>query len=459
MKNPLTLKLNELKKFYLLNKETNKENFNSNLKTVLYENNNKTKGSIVLHRLNKLLNLTSTRRLAEARGNLKTNTPSVDSNQSGQIKLLNKGENSTLELLKINEIKKESLLNKTGYIQLFSYNENIKNKKNTLIYQYLKNTLQRISPIANTQKRNGILFNYSKTIAYNFFSPISMRWTSYGGVDINKDLFKINKLLFYFFKSLNCLISKPVYLHTPDKVIVQLFYYLNIPKKKVFRLFSILYFNSFRKKYLLKKSQIASLRKNSLKTRNKGVAISKIPFIKRKVRKAISRLRGKSDLERSLLFNLRKFNLAKVFTTKFKLIIEIITRKFNKPVVFQLIRLHHPYHDTNILANLLSLNIRNKRKKSRIAINKIYSNKAIKTLNDPNLKSVNLIPAFLSGLNLKIGGRLMREPIIPRLTTKNFERGAISPGKVNYLDIATITKKNRKGAYSITIKSAQNFYK
>ncbi len=466
MKNPLTLKLNELKKLYLLNNspsgevETNKENLKSSLKTVLYENNNKTKGSIVLHRLHKLLNLTSTLR-AEARGNLKTNRPYGDFNQSGQIKLLNKGENSTLELLKINEIKKESLLNKTGYIQLFSYNENIKNKKNTLIYQYLKNTLQRISPIADTQKRNGILFNYSKTIAYNFFSPISMGGTSYGGVDINKDLFKINKLLFYFFKSLNCLISKPVYLHTPDKVIVQLFYYLNIPKKKVFRLFSILYFNSFRKKYLLKKSQIASLRKNYLKTRNKGVAISsnKIPFIKRKVRKAISRLRGKSDLERSLLFNLRKFNLAKVFRNKFQLIIEIMTRKFKKAVVFQLIRLHHPYHDTNILANLLYLNIRNKRKKSRIAINKIYSNKAVKTLNDPNLKSVNLIPAFLSGLNLKIGGRLMREPIIPRLTTKNFERGAISPGKVNYLDIATVTKKNRKGAYSITIKSAQNFYK
>src|SRR6267378_2753280 len=428
MKNPLTLKLNELKKLYLLNNspsgevETNKENLKSSLKTVLYENNNKTKGSIVLHRLHKLLNLTSTLR-AEARGNLKTNRPYGDFNQSGQIKLLNKGENSTLKLLKINEIKKESLLNKTGYIQLFSYNENIKNKKNTLIYQYLKNTLQRISPIADTQKRNGILFNYSKTIAYNFFSPISMGGTSYGGVDINKDLFKINKLLFYFFKSLNCLISKPVYLH--------------------------------------KKSQIASLRKNYLKTRNKGVAISsnKIPFIKRKVRKAISRLRGKSDLERSLLFNLRKFNLAKVFRNKFQLIIEIITRKFKKAVVFQLIRLHHPYHDTNILANLLYLNIRNKRKKSRIAINKIYSNKAVKTLNDPNLKSVNLIPAFLSGLNLKIGGRLMREPIIPRLTTKNFERGAISPGKVNYLDIATVTNKNRKGAYSITIKSAQNFYK
>ena len=524
--------LNELKKFYNLTRinETNsgdayaKENLSNknNLsflkktksfsmdklsRTREEEINNKTKGSIVLYRLNKLVNLTHRSILAEI-GNIslkKTNIPNhsrtreEDFNESEQIKnkLLNKGENTTLELLKISEIKKESILNKTGYIKLFSSKEKLKDKnipkKNTIIYQYLNNNLQRISPIAdiNTQQKNGILFNYNKTIAYNFLNTsindnlginynTSLNETTsnstslkseinslspaisyalnrtFEGIDINKDLFKINKLLFYFFKSLNCLISKPVYSHTPDKVIIELFYFLNIPKKKVFRLFSILYYNSFRKKWLSKKSQIFSLtlKKNSL--RNKRIA--KIPFIKRKVRKAISRLRGKSNLQRSLLFNLRKFNLAEVYINKFKILIEILTRKFNKPVLFQITRIHNPYFDSNILVNLLSLNIRNKRKKSRIAINKIYSNKAIKNLNDHNLKSVNLIPAFLSGLKLKIGGRLMKEPIIPRLTTKNFERGATSPGKVNYLDIANITKKNKKGANTITIKSAQNFF-
>jgi Mitochondrial ribosomal protein (VAR1) len=501
---------------------------------LLEESNNKTKGSIVLHRLNNLLNLTNAdrSRLAETRGNLslsikKTNIPNLSEgnlNETEQLKLLSKGENTTLELLKISEIKKESLLNKTGIIQLFYSKGNSGEKnssvsdsdsdKNTIIYKYLNNNLQRISPIAdiNTQQKNGILFNYSKTIAYNFLntstndkigitinsgscskdtnnniinSNINSNSNSlnlffkansnkpsvgrgggiyYEAIDINKDLFKINKLLFYFFKSLNCLISKPVYLHTPDKVIIELFYFLNIPKKKVFRLFSILYYNSFRKKWLSKKSQIFSLniRKNSL--RNKRINTSlpqtkkKIPFIKRKVRKAISRLRGKSNIQRSLLFNLRKINLGEVFISKFQIIIEILTRKFNKPVVFQITRIHNPYFDSNILVNLLSLNIRNKRKKSRIAINTIYSNKAIKNSNEYNLKSVNLIPAFLSGLNLKIGGRLMQEPIIPRLTTKNFERGATSPGKVNYLDIANITKKNKKGANTITIKSAQKFF-
>ena len=452
------------------------------------ENNKQTKGSIVLYRLNKLVKSTHRRRLAKSRENLsninETNNPSL-------IKLLSKGENTTLELLKISEIKKESILNKTGILNLFSYKYKDKNKKNTIIYQYLNNNLQRINPIPeiNTQQNKGLLFNYNKTIAYNFLNtsiklaklpirePNSSKFSSlsnsllsqftpteantinrsYEGIDINKDLFKINKLLFYFFKSLNCLISKPVYLHTPDKVIIELFYFLNIPKKKVFRLFSILYYNSFRKKWLSKKSQILSLsnRKNYL--RNKGIA--KIPFIKRKVRKAISRLRGKNNLQRSLLFNLRKFNLAEVFIKKFQIIIEILTRKFKKPVVFHITRLHYPYFDSNILANLLSLNIRNKRKKSRIAINKIYSNKAIKNLNDHNLKSVNFIPAFISGLILKIGGRLMKEPIIPRLTSKKFERGATSPGKVNYLDIANITKKNKKGANTITIKAAQNFFK
>lgn len=143
---------------------------------------------------------------------------------------------------------------------------------------------------------------------------------------------------------------------------------------------------------------------------------------------------------------------------------QILSRKFNKSVEFQLIRLHHPYHDSNILINLLSLNVaRHKNKRSgganpRVAINKIYAKNQVKVINDPTLNSINLIPAYLSGIYIKIAGRLMREPIIPRMTTKIFEKGASSTGKVNYLDVATITKKNKKGAYTIKIKSGQNFF-
>jgi hypothetical protein len=52
----------------------------------------------------------------------------------------------------------------------------------------------------------------------------------------NNKLIKYSyKLLFSFFKSMYCLISKPVFIFTPDKVVIQIHYFLTIPKFKVFK--------------------------------------------------------------------------------------------------------------------------------------------------------------------------------------------------------------------------------
>jgi hypothetical protein len=45
-------------------------------------------------------------------------------------------------------------------------------------------------------------------------------------------------LLYYFFKSMYCLIGKPAFIFTPDKVVIQIQYFLNIPKYKFFKLYS-----------------------------------------------------------------------------------------------------------------------------------------------------------------------------------------------------------------------------
>src|SRR6266542_2966482 len=239
-----------------------------------------------------------------------------------------------------------------------------------------------------------------------------------------------NKIIGYKFKSV---------LHNNNyKVIIQLFYYLNIPRKKIFRLFSIFYINSIKKKWLTSPVCSVNRQKNNdssnLVTRR---FVSNKIYIRLRVRKAISRLKNKLNL--NLLFKLRKLNLNKVFQNKFKLICEILSNSFNRPVELQLTRLHHPYHDSNILVNILALNLKNKRKKASILLQKIFSKNPVKDLNDPNLISPNSIPAFLSGLNIKISGRLMGESIIPRRTTKVFGKGASAIGKVNYLDAARIT--------------------
>lgn len=261
------------------------------------------------------------------------------------------------------------------------------------------------------------------------------------------------KLLFYFFKSMYCLISKPVFIFTPDKVVIQLQYFLNIPKFKVFKWYSIFKYKQIWHKWgtrINKNNKRFNRAGRTNRNRNKKVHW--------KVARTLIRLINKKTNVQNILFNLNKYNLFRVFSLKFKLICDILNNNFNKPVEFQLIRIHKPYLDSNILVNLLSLNIRNKKFRPNVKIAKLFQKRVVKNILDYKNKSVNFIPAYLSGIKIRIGGRLLRQVMIPKLTKKRFERGASSIGKVNFLDSASITKKNRKGSYTLKISSGQNFF-
>jgi hypothetical protein len=177
-----------------------------------------------------------------------------------------------------------------------------------------------------------------------------------------------------------------------------------------------------------------------------------------KVARTLIRLMKKRTKVQNILFNLFKYNLFRVFSLKFKLICEILNNKFKKQVELQLIRVHKPYLDSNILGNLLSVNIRNKKFKPNVKIAKLFQKIVVKNVSDLKNQSVNFKPSYLSGIQIRIGGRLMREFVIPRRTTRIFERGARSIGKVNYLDTSSITNVNKKGSYTMKISTGQNFF-
>lgn len=153
---------------------------------------------------------------------------------------------------------------------------------------------------------------------------------------------------------------------------------------------------------------------------------------------------------------------------------------FNKNVELDLIRLHYPYNNSNILVNLLAILLK-KLKFRRItrrlfrkmvikSIKKFFinnkTNKIIKSnkqnvginSNDNNNIINSSIPSFLTGLHIKIGGRLLNLSMKSRKTVNIVERGSSSIGKVNYTDFARYTNKNKRGAYSITVSSGQNFF-
>jgi hypothetical protein len=351
-----------------------------------------------------------------------------------------------LKRMSIYNIRANGLLIYNYHILKYNFNKNY----SLLFHPFLKNY---VDTIAIPRNNNNNINNNNNNKSY---AP-SIKGTGWTNFASNE----IHNFLKAFFKSINSLISKPTFVITPDKITISLFYYLSIPSPKVFNL------------YNGKATQ-------TQKTINASLGAAQQPFDPETFTIEKSRalkilIRKHNDLKNKLnLFN--NYNLTKLYPLRFKKICDYLSLFFNKPVEFELIRLHHSYHDAHILVTLLALIV--KRKNIRRAIAKLYSLNAVKNLKDPNLLGGNRsdtatlsskinsyslkpqynIPAFLSGLNIKIAGRLMREPIIPRKTTKIFEKGASATGKVNFLEVAKLTKKNRKGAFTITVLSGQNFF-
>jgi hypothetical protein len=157
------------------------------------------------------------------------------------------------------------------------------------------------------------------------------------------------------------------------------------------------------------------------------------------------------------LRKISKVSLINVYPNKFKKICNILSKIFNSNIELNLIRLHFPYKNSNILANILAILI-NKIKFRRIT-RKLFKHTIIKSLKKiVSENKENLIPAYLTGLTIKVAGRLMRYKVIPRKTINKVQVGSSSVGKVNYTDFARYTSKNRRGAFSITVSSGQNFF-
>ena len=262
------------------------------------------------------------------------------------------------------------------------------------------------------------------------------------GYNFNLNKNKLIKNIYSFlassFIAINCLISKPVFVITPDKIIIQLFYYLFIPNLFKYKIRN-------RKKFFnrLLKSKRAKSNRNFVNNQNKFRFSNKFKY--KKIKKA----------QRKIFRKLSNISLINLYPNKFKKICLILSRFFKKPVELDLIRLHYPYNDSNILVNLLGIMIN--KIKIRIIIRKLFRKAIIKNPNKLENKNLTLLPSFLSGMNIRIAGRLLTQKVVPRMTVKTIRRGVLAKSKVNFSDVARLTKKNKRGAFSITISSGQNF--
>lgn len=138
---------------------------------------------------------------------------------------------------------------------------------------------------------------------------------------------------------------------------------------------------------------------------------------------------------------------------KLEKLIKLLSKIFKKSVELELIRIYSPQNESNILANLIG--ILSNFIKFRYIHMKLFKVSKIKNLNKGiNSRFINnKIPSFLSGIYLKLAGRVLTQKIQRRVKSKVIQKGSLARTKARLININRFINKNKRGTFSITIKT------
>src|SRR5260221_188550 len=206
---------------------------------------------------------------------------------------------------------------------------------------------------------------------------------------------KLSTILNAYFKHFGCLISEPVINVTPKKLNIHIFYY------------------------------------------KKDVVSQK--FINQKYQQIYSNI-----LRRSIKNRLSKSNLFKNFNS-------VNSLRSNS------------LNNSSLIESSLPLTLQNKqinsiKFKAEKVENKLINRVKYNSYNDlfntdsnDYIHCNNDLRTYLTGMKLKISGRLAKQKVVPKRTVKTAYKGGISENKYNIVESSTFTHKNKKGAFSIRI--------
>ena len=134
---------------------------------------------------------------------------------------------------------------------------------------------------------------------------------------------------------------------------------------------------------------------------------------------------------------------------KLENLVKLLSKLFNKSVELELIRIYSPQNESNILANLIGT--LSNFIKFRYIHMKLF--KVSKTRIFKKRFSNNKIPSFLSGIYLKLAGRVLTQRIKRRVKSKIIQKGSLARANTDLINTNRFVNKNRRGVFSITVKT------
>jgi len=138
---------------------------------------------------------------------------------------------------------------------------------------------------------------------------------------------------------------------------------------------------------------------------------------------------------------------------KLEKLVNLLSKLFKKSVELELIRIYSPQNESNILANLIG--ILSNFIKFRYIHMKLFKVSKIKNIKSGfnNRFTNNKIPSFLSGIYLKLAGRVLTQRIQRRVKSKVIQLGSLARTKARIINTNRFVNKNKRGTFSITIKT------
>jgi hypothetical protein len=333
-----------------------------------------------------------------------------------------------------------------------------------------------------------------------FYPDLALSKNNFYKFNINntKLIRNIYTLLHSAFISMRCLISQPRISDINDKIFIQLFFYPDVKlskhmkekgsqniinnlfnkldyksnkeitilfkstyfnsKQKIILLFNKLNFNDQKevvKNFTMPSKQIQKLIDIIIK-RNESLKMSDI-----QAQKKIIKLFNNAFINYNKPIQYSEDNFIKlqnnsillnIYSHKLKILTQLLSKIFNKPVQLELIRLYYPFYDPNIIVNLLSYLSENN--KIRRLLGKIYKSALItKPTADIQRKRFSIIPGYLTGITIKFAGRFPTQKIVPRKTVKIEKIGSLARKKAVLVETARFSNKNRRGSFSISVST------
>ena len=139
-----------------------------------------------------------------------------------------------------------------------------------------------------------------------------------------------------------------------------------------------------------------------------------------------------------------------LYSNKLNLLVKLLSKLFNKSVELELIRIYSPQNESNILANLVGI-LSNFIKFRHIHM-KLFKVSKIKNFNK-EFNSNNEIPSFLSGIYIKLAGRVLTQNMQRRVKSKVIQKGSLARTNARLINTNRSVNKNKRGIFSITIKT------